>query len=87
MAGQALGHLRTLRCTRHGTLQHGFMNVKPGRRAEAWVSADPCGRKHELPSPIRRSIDLLAPDGKWQHDAPETARQVFLVRLPNILQM
>ena len=58
-----------------------------GRRAEAWISADPRGGKHELPPPVSGGVDVLAPDGKREHNPPESTSQIVVVLLLDAFQV
>ncbi len=76
VAPDTLRQTRLADRVRHGPLHAGLVKMKPGRRPPPGIPAQASGRKHELPSPRRRGIAILAVDGKGEPDSPEAVREV-----------
>jgi hypothetical protein len=51
--------------------------------APAGIGADPGGRKHELPAPVRRGLRILPVERERKHDATETSTKVRIVLTPD----
>jgi len=59
MATDALRERRPADRRGHRTLNDGLVDVIPRRRSKSRVSANPRGRKHELPAPFRGGVPIF----------------------------
>ena len=74
--------LRETGSTRRGRdflLYHRLVEVKPRGRSPLRVAANPRGRKHELPGPVRGGVGVFAGERERQDGTSVTLRQVALV--------
>ncbi|OFW08718.1 MAG: hypothetical protein A3H96_08630 [Acidobacteria bacterium RIFCSPLOWO2_02_FULL_67_36] len=79
VAARPLGQSRSAARGGHGLLHDALVRMETGRRPIRRIRADPRRRKHELPSPLRRGVRILAVQCLGQHHAADPGAQISLM--------